>query len=357
MCKNIKLKNLLITLKYMSNKKFCFILIFFKIFYIDSYASEATININIVYACDNNYVMPTIVSMETAINSMENTSFYEFTILHTPDVTEENKNRFNIFKETYKTKCNVNLKNMGEQYNNCPTYIWSKAAYYRLDIPFILNDKSKAIYIDGDTIISQDLQEMWKINLEDNLCAGVIDMACNKRYKELKKFNGNMDSYINSGLLLINCEAWRKVTNIRETINNYCKKIEDNNFTYIDQDIINVVCGGRIQKLPLNFMYYCTDYTKAEESHHYYLDEYYNENEFKECHEHPVIIHYLGKQKPWNTDTTSIKLYDKWRKVFYSIKGKYKFEDLKIKYSEYLKFYSAEQIAEEHQKHRCNRCC
>ena len=39
------------------------------------------IHIPIVYATDDNYVMPTIVSMESAVRSMNVSSFYEFTIL------------------------------------------------------------------------------------------------------------------------------------------------------------------------------------------------------------------------------------------------------------------------------------
>ena len=48
--------------------------------------------IPIVYATDDKYVMPTIVSMESAVRSMSDTSFYEFTILVPNEFKQENIN-------------------------------------------------------------------------------------------------------------------------------------------------------------------------------------------------------------------------------------------------------------------------
>ena len=166
------------------------------------------IHIPIVYATDDNYVMPTIVSMESAVRSMKESSFYEFTILVPDEIKQENINRFEIFKNSYENRCSVNLIKMGNVYSDCFTKIWGEAMYYRLSIPYILKDADKAIYLDGDTLVRHDLQEMYDIDLGDNLCGGVLEPGY-KRYKIFKKFNEKIDKYINSGVLLINCHAWR----------------------------------------------------------------------------------------------------------------------------------------------------
>ena len=56
--------------------------------------------------------MPTIVSMESAIKHMEDTSFYKFTILVSPDVTKEDRRKFRLFKFKYSSKCSVKIINM-----------------------------------------------------------------------------------------------------------------------------------------------------------------------------------------------------------------------------------------------------
>ena len=74
-------------------------------------------HIPIVYATDDQYVMPTIVSMESAVRSMSDTSFYEFTILVPNEFKQENINRFGKFEDYYKNKCNVNVIKMGNAYS------------------------------------------------------------------------------------------------------------------------------------------------------------------------------------------------------------------------------------------------
>ena len=96
-------------------KKALFIFFLLKIFYFNSYSD--CVKINIVYACDNKYVMPTIVSMESAIESMKDTSFYNFTILVSPDVTNENKQKFELFNNSYSGKCSVEIIDMKNAYS------------------------------------------------------------------------------------------------------------------------------------------------------------------------------------------------------------------------------------------------
>ena len=69
------------------------------------------------------------------------------------------------------------------------------------------------------------------------------------------------------------------------------------------------------------------------------VKDHYTENEFLEAKNNPVIIHYMGDQKPWFLDKGDHQknLFDKWRKLFYKIKGKYKFKNLKFKNKSYCK--------------------
>lgn len=288
------------------------------------------IHIPIVYATDDNYVMPTIVSMESAVRSMKESSFYEFTILVPDEIKQENINRFEIFKNSYENKCSVNLIKMGNVYSDCFTKIWGEAMYYRLSIPYILKDADKAIYIDGDTLVRHDLQEMYNIDLEDNLCGGVIDPSYN-RVDFLKKFNNKVGKYICSGILLMNHKAWRNNINFDRDILNLCKNVKSIKLIFPDQDIINIVCGGRIKKLPFKFTRFnmwCNienEYDKCE-----YAKKNYSKEEFLEGKNNPVIMHFFCP-KPWVSKGSPDFLYQEWYNLFNSIKRKYKFKELKLK--------------------------
>lgn len=263
-------------------------------------ATEANVKIHIpiVYATDDNYVMPTIVSMESAVRSMKKSSFYEFTILLPDEIKQENINRFDIFKNSYENRCSVNLIRMGDAYGDCFTGRWGKCMYYRLLIPKILNNTNKAIYIDGDTLVRHDLQEMYNLDLGDNYVGGVIDPSYN-RATFLKKFNNKVEKYICSGVLLMNCKAWREDTDIYTKIREHCKNIQANKFQYPDQDIINTVCGGKIKKLPFKFMRFNmwgnieNEYDKNE-----YAKKFYSTEEFLEGKNNPIIMHFMYP-KPW----------------------------------------------------------
>ncbi len=304
-----------------------------------SMAEGSKVHISIVYACDDKYVMPTIVSMESAMRSKKDTSFYEFTILVPGEF--KSREKFDIFRNKYNDECIVNIEDMGDVYKDCRAECWAITMYYRLDIPWILQDKAKAIYIDGDTLVRGDLQELWIIDLGDNLCGGVIDSDFNK-WNEFKKFNPNCDKYINSGVLLINCKAWREVLFIREKIKEYCQNIKNYDFKYPDQDIINVICGGRIKKLPFKFMRLnVLEYSECNYEESKYASEFYTKDEFLEWRDNPVIVHYAGYGKPWLTNEgIPKKLYNEWHNLFDTINVEYKFNELKFK-----------------SRCCCNRCC
>ncbi len=52
----------------------------------------------------------------------------------------------------------------------------SVATYYRLRIPEILPQNiSKALYLDGDIIVEQDLKELWNLDLSNAVLGAVED--------------------------------------------------------------------------------------------------------------------------------------------------------------------------------------
>jgi len=122
--------------------------------------------------------------------------------------------------------------------------------FLRIFIPYMIEqDAEKVIYIDVDTIVQDDISNLWNIDLGDYTIGAVQDYAgtvdCKwagiPNYKELG-IPGN-SKYFNSGVLLINPKKWRAENITNEVISVLVKHKE-----YVvmpDQYGLNVVFANR----------------------------------------------------------------------------------------------------------------
>lgn len=299
-----------------------------------SYAGEIDKEIAISMATDNNYVLPTIVSMTSMLENIKQGTKYNYYILISGDFSEENKAKFSKLKEKYKDKLDINFIDMKDKYstNRQIEQRITTPMYYRLHLPSILSKESKCIYIDCDTIVLKDLNLLYNVKIGDNYVAGVkaaspqLTGGMKLAYKLGIK---SIDQYINSGVLLMNLDEMRK-DGIESKFNKF---MEDHNGCMDlggpDQDTINAVCYNRILHLPLkyNFM---TKYQKNNRNDYHKfksIKNCYTKHEWLEARNDPIIIHYADSRKPWK-DTDSKFLNEWWNyaklsPLFKEIKDKY----------------------------------
>lgn len=178
--------------------------------------------------------------------------------------------------------------------------------YSRLFIQDIIN-VDKILYLDCDTIVANNLLELWNIDINDYLIAGVQDTVL-----EYSKTIVGMDMntrYINSGVLLINLKKWRE-ENIK---NKFLKMINDFN-GYVplhDQGIVNGVCKGKIFYLnpKFNCMSQFYQFSEKQIKKLYNIKSFYSKKEICNAIQYPVIIHYIAKfyNRPWCEDCSHPK--------------------------------------------------
>lgn len=161
-------------------------------------------------------------------------------------------------------------------------------ATYRLFAPFILKDLDKAIYLDSDLIVLDDIKKLWEY--EPEYIAGVPDPM----YKRQARKNNLKHLYINSGVMVLNLKNLRKL--------DYLKAIENTqnggyNLSLLDQDIINIAFGDKIEHLPEEWNVYSKLYPETT-------------NVMIEARRKPSIIHWCGFEKPWNSEVWQA---EKWR--------------------------------------------
>lgn len=279
----------------------------------------------IVYALNNAFAMPTIVSITSLLVNSNSDTFFDIYLLVPSNFTE--KDKFTDLKNMF-SNFNITYIDMREAFNNAKISIYhlTKETYYRLLIPKVLPQYDKCIYLDGDTIIEQDILNLYEIDILDYYIAGVKNSGVHfdSRYdKHFCKEIGlpSLEQYIYAGLLLMNLKALRETKLEDVFINLANKNIE---FPGNDQDVLNIFCYNHIKLLPLKF----NSVTLRLQDPKWKLEKIYTDEEISEAINNPIIVHYAGDiAKPWKN--TRCIFADNWWK--YALISPYKNELLKLK--------------------------
>lgn len=131
---------------------------------------------------------------------------------------------------------------------------YNSYTYYRLFIPSFFPSLKKALYIDSDIIILDDIAKLFNTDMGNNLVAAVPDGAVRntpvfQEYVE-KALGVPRDDYFNAGVLLMNLDAMRDFdfeTKFLSLVENYKFRVAQ------DQDYLNVLCKGKVTILPFDW--------------------------------------------------------------------------------------------------------
>lgn len=238
--------------------------------------------IPIFYACDDNFVKFTIVSLNSMIENASKEYNYDIHVLHT-----------DIKKETQETVLCLQNENFKITFDDVNDYLesikemmplrdyYSNTTYFRLFIAEMFPSLEKAIYIDSDTVVQGDISELFEYDISE------YDLgACHEQAMVQENVYGtyvevcmgiNRNAYFNAGVLLINCRRFRE-NNILER---FIKLLGVYNFRVTqDEDYLNVLCKDHVLFLP----------------------QIWNMEVFGNIEEAPKnfnIIHYIMVEKPW----------------------------------------------------------
>jgi lipopolysaccharide biosynthesis glycosyltransferase len=158
---------------------------------------------------------------------------------------------------------------------------FKKSNYYRLFAADVI-DAEKCLYLDADIIVTSSISELISVELSDSCLAAVENPGFN-RHEELGM---NPDSrYLNSGVMLLNLEKWRK-GNVKDLVIALVKE-KPSAIHFVDQCGINGVVDGDWIELNNKFNYQ-TCMLKLPHSGGSHSDEM------------PVVVHYTGSSKPWH---------------------------------------------------------
>ena len=265
----------------------------------------------VAYSTDENYLYPTLVSMASLMENCNENTFCKFTVLVSPEISEEGQNKIKSIEKNY-SNCNVNVVNMGGQFDSSEVRFWSRAMYYRLNLPEILKEEKKCIYLDGDTIVRKDLSTMFNLDMSNYYIAGIRDINCyinstSDHYKLLDI--PNLNSYVCSGVLIMNLEKMRN-DNLNQVLEEIIKENDvKKTLKFPDQDALNKACYGHILTLPFKYgalAHAGFDYSYEESEYAQWAS---NKKDWDEGRKDPTVLHFTG-DKPWNNNYS--KFCEEW---------------------------------------------
>lgn len=252
------------------------------------------VTIPIFYAIDDTYAKFVAVSIRSLIMNANNNYNYDINVIY-ENLSEENAQKLKSLEtddvKIILTEMNQNLSMITDKLGNrLREYTFTLTIFFRLFIPVMFPKYDKCIYVDADTVISDDISKLYNEDLGDNYLGCIVDKSTIDNEILASYFEEVVgiprDKYINSGVLLMNSKKLRELKIDEKFLDLYTKY----GFDVIapDQDYINSMCCGHIK----------------------YLSDIYDAmpNPNNKEVENPVIIHYNLFLKPWQYD--DVQYYD-----------------------------------------------
>ncbi len=267
--------------------------------------------IPIILSADNNYHLQMVVTLMSVIENKKESTSYSFHLLITDDFDKECIKAINRMLKDHRLK-EADFIRMGSSFKGIYVGVehLSTAAYYRLSLPELLKDEDRCIYLDVDTIVLDDLSELFSLLKDDELLTGVKAASYywpveNQKNRCEFLMIDQFDSYINTGVMVMNLALMREMNMSAR----YEKTLKAKNWETADQDVLNSACHGYIGILP-------PKYNSMTKYHNENADAYdsaafpclklvFTRQEWEEACRNPVVIHYVDWEKPWNSLSVS----------------------------------------------------
>lgn len=272
---------------------------------------------NIVYATDKNYAPMCAVSLTSLLENSKTCE--EINIFIFGDCLGENEDQLEKLALKYGRKVKIIqaapiVKRFEEM--NVPKVNGSHSAYVRLAASITLEELDKFIYIDCDTLILHNLEDLWNTDIDEYAAGGVADASSARCNLALKK--RVQDLYINSGVLLVNAKYWRNNNVLKEMIYDLKKYKLACTATGSDQEMINYTLCDKIYKLPLKYNVLVQNRIYDPKKMRFMIEKgdksYYSISEMVAAKKEPYIVHFANSSlmRPWftNSQDPMVEMWD-----------------------------------------------
>ena len=240
--------------------------------------------VQLFFACDERYLSLFGVALASVKRHHDPARSYVATVLHTEIPEARQKEMSAYFDER---GFSLRFRSVKDEIEALAARLhtrdyYSNATYYRLLIPALYPELTKALYLDSDIILRADVAKLYDVRMGDALAAAVPDGFVNhvpllRRYVENRVGVPADTPYFNAGVLLMNLVEMRKLR-FGEL---FASLLSSVTFRVAqDQDYLNVICRGRVKFLSDEWNYMPLAPAKSE----------------------PRLVHFNLDNKPWQKD-------------------------------------------------------
>ena len=242
--------------------------------------------IPVFFASDDNYIPCLAVAIHSLEKNASKKNNYKLIILHS-GMSEKGKQEIKEFEQE---NIKIDFKDISNIENDLKDDLalrlrdyYSSTIYYRIFIGSLFPEYHKAVYIDSDVVLLDDIANLYNTDLEGNIIGAIPDGVVHdsKKLQDYVEVNDGVENkkYFNSGVLVIDLDKFRE-TRVEERFVRILTKYNCDTIAP-DQDYINILCKDKVKYLPLSWDK-MPDYCE-------HLDE-------KDLH----LIHYNMFRKPWH---------------------------------------------------------
>jgi len=255
----------------------------------------------LIFAANDDFVPYMSVMIQSIMENASPSKNYEIILLHRdikPETTDNLRKQITAKNNFSLRIINVSKEVKGYSFYTGNSDVLTEETYYRLLVPFLLPEYSKAIYMDGDMVTLVDVANLMDIELKNNLIGAVRDYGSlsdsfysesdRREYMECELGLKNFRDYFIAGLLILNLEQFRKEYTAEYLMSFAVSK----QWRFHDQDILNVLAKERTVLIDSRWNVF-QDYG----THRLMPDDLYEE--WASSEKDPWIIHYAGDAKPW----------------------------------------------------------
>ena len=272
--------------------------------------------IELCFICDDGYVMPTAVAIQSL---KENGTGGRRCRVHivAADLSEESEAvlrgmsdgdvSVTVVRASAQELASLHVPQEGGMCVATP------AALLKFSLGELLPDLDKVLYLDGDILIRGDLAEFFDVDLGDNLLAAAPDTGV---LSFPRPIHSEVAAYFNSGVMLLNLKKMRAEDYAARLV---AAKRGDSERALMDQDVFNRVCDGKALPLPPRANCLLVNLARAF-GHGLFAMADFNRRfgtdyrDLSAFGKDAILVHFSSKDKPWLSP--DVPFAGEWMRVF-----------------------------------------
>lgn len=260
----------------------------------------------IVFACSDNFAPYMSVAMQSIIENSSEDRHYDFVVL-TRDLSptsmltlSRQASQPNIgigFLDVYAVLGDTVLPHHGH---------FRPETYFRLLAPTFLDNVDKAIYLDSDLVVLDDIAKLFDIDIANYMLGATRDADT---IGQICGYDGTVEpylynslhmteplSYFQAGVLLMNLKLFRETITPEEIIDIATSKT----WRWLDQDILNMLVDDDYVEVPMRWNY-LVDWQGLRRTHIVATAPQEIQDEYEEARRNIAIAHFAGPDnRPWH---------------------------------------------------------